>query len=134
MTTGTELQHVNGNGTAVEPENVSTRRTFVPRADVYETATDIIVYADLPGVEEGDVDITVEKNILTIKATTQHEAPAGHTLGYAEYAVGDFLRKFTLSNEINRDGIAATLRNGVLKLVLPKSTSAQVRKISVKGE
>jgi HSP20 family protein len=134
MTTGTELQTVNGNGLESPVESTSNRRTFVPRADIYETANDIVVMADLPGADEQDIDITVEKNILTIKAVVQHEKPADHSLTYAEYAVGDFLRKFALPNEINREGISATMKNGVLRLVLPKSATAQVRKIAVKSE
>lgn len=134
MSTGTELQATNGNGVELAPENTSSRRTFVPRADIFETSRDIVVMADLPGVDEKDIDITVEKNILTIKATVQPEMPSGHSLTYAEYPVGDFLRKFTLPNEIDREGIAATMKNGVLRLVLPKSSSAQVRKIQVKSE
>lgn len=132
MTSGTELQTTNGN--SLECESATTRRTFVPRADIFETTEDIVVVADLPGAEEKDVDITVEKNILTIKAAVEHEAPPNHSLTYAEYPVGDYLRKFALPNEINREGISATLKNGVLRLVLPKSAAAQVRKIAVKSE
>lgn len=134
MTTGTELQTVSENGLQYQPENASTRRTFVPRADIYETASDIVVMADLPGVDEKDIDITVEKNILTIKAPVQCEYPKGQSLTYAEYTIGDFLRKFALPNEIDREGISATMKNGVLKLVLPKSASAQLRKIQVKAD
>jgi HSP20 family protein len=134
MSTGTELQPTNGNGIEVSAESTSSRRTFVPRADIFETARDIVVMADLPGVDEKDIDITVEKNILTIKANVQHDFPHNHSLTYAEYAVGDWLRKFALPNEIDREGIAATMKNGVLRLVLPKSSSAQVRKIQVKTE
>ena len=134
MSTGTELQTTNGHGMEVAAESTSSRRTFVPRADIYETSRDIVVLADLPGVEEKDIDITVEKNILTIKANVQHDFPHNHSLTYAEYNVGDWLRKFALPNEIDRDGISATMKNGVLRLVMPKSSSAQVRKIQVKSE
>jgi HSP20 family molecular chaperone IbpA len=134
MSTGTELQTTNGNGIEVPAESTSSRRTFVPRADIFETPRDIVVLADLPGVDERDIDITVEKNILTIRANVQPELPHAHSLTYAEYTVGDFLRKFALPNEIDREGIAATMKNGVLRLVLPKSSSAQVRKIQVKSE
>ncbi len=134
MTTGTELQPVSENGLQHQAESTSTRRTFVPRADIYETTKDIMVVADLPGVDENDIDITVEKNILTIKATVEQEFPKGHSLNYAEYSIGDFLRKFTLPNEIDREGISATMNNGVLRLVLPKSANAQIRKIQIKSE
>jgi HSP20 family molecular chaperone IbpA len=116
------------------PENTRPRKLFVPRADIYESAEKIIVYADMPGVCENSLDITLEKNVLTINGYVESEAPAGYTLAYAEYKVGDYRRAFTLSNEIDREGIEATMKNGVLKLTLPKSKDTQPRKITVKGE
>ena len=110
----------------------SNRPVLVPRADIYEDNGDIVVVADLPGVDESCVDITIEKNILTIKATSQWEVPQGLALSYAEFKHGDYQRRFALPNEIDRDGINASMKNGVLKLVLPKSTSEKVRKIEVK--
>jgi HSP20 family protein len=118
----------------VEGRNSALRRTFVPRTDVYESANEIIVMADLPGADLKDVDITIEKNILAIKATVQNEVPDGHTLTYSEHAVGDYERKFSLPSEIDRENISATMKNGVLKLVLPKNATAQLRKIEVKPE
>lgn len=121
-----------------EPAELAERRPhralFMPRADVYESENSIVLYADLPGADEKTLDITVEKNILTIKAEVDFDVPDGHSLTYSEYAVGNFERKFTLPNEIDRDGITASMKNGVLKLVLPKSANSRMKKITVTAE
>jgi len=111
-----------------------TARAFVPRADIYETAETIVLLADMPGVDEKSVDITLEKNVLTIDAAVEPELPQGYKLAYAEYTSGNYHRVFTLSDEIDREGIEAAVKNGVLKLTLPKSQKAKPRKISVRPE
>jgi HSP20 family molecular chaperone IbpA len=114
-------------------EHSRNRPVFTPRTDIYETADSIIVVADLPGVDQSGLDITLEQNKLTINGYLEPDLPEGHTLTYAEYAVGDYHRSFALSNEIDCDGIAATLKNGVLKLVLPKSNQAKTKRITVQS-
>jgi HSP20 family molecular chaperone IbpA len=114
-------------------ERTRDRQAFVPRADVYETEEAIIVVADMPGVDENSVDITLEKDVLTINGFVEPMYPEGHKLAYAEYQVGDYVRAFTLSNEIDRDGIEAAVSDGVLRLHLPKLAAAKTRKIAVKA-
>lgn len=106
---------------------------FTPRADIYETEDTIVVVADIPGAHEDSIEITVEKNILTINAYVEPEAPEGYSLAFAEYEVGDFQRSFRLSDEIDRSRIEATVKDGVLRLYLPKAPEAMARKISVKA-
>lgn len=125
----TEKQEVVATGT----ERTRERVAFVPRADIYETGEAITVMVDMPGVDETSVDITLEDNVLTINGYVEPMQPEGHSLAYAEYRVGDFERAFTLSDEIDRDGIQAVVRDGVLQLHLPKSTEARVRKIAIKA-
>jgi HSP20 family molecular chaperone IbpA len=108
-------------------------RAFVPRADIYETDEAIVVVTDMPGVNADSVDIMLEENVLTINGYVEPTKPEGHTLAYAEYEVGDFVRAFTISNQFNRDGIEATVKDGVLTLYLPKITEAQKRKIAIKA-
>ena len=112
-----------------------TRETacFIPRADIYETDEEIVVLADVPGVDEGSIDITLEKNTLTLNAYVDDGQPKDYSLAFAEYAVGDYTRSFRLSDEIDRDGIEAAVHNGVLRLRLPKAGPAKARKISVKA-
>jgi HSP20 family molecular chaperone IbpA len=118
-----------------ESEDVERTREcqcFIPRADIYETEDNIVVVADLPGVDENSVDITLEKNILTINGYVDYREPEGYSLAWAEYEVGDYQRSFRISNEIDRDKIEATIKEGVLRLYLPKLEQAKLKKIAVK--
>ena len=117
-----------------EAERTRDRPAFVPRADIYETEKAIVVVADMPGVDETSVDITLEKGVLTINGTVEPELPEGYSLARAEYRVGDYVRSFSLSNEIDQESIEAALKDGVLRLTLPKITEARIKKISVKTE
>jgi HSP20 family molecular chaperone IbpA len=105
---------------------------FIPRSDIVETEDQYLLALDMPGVEEGSIDITLEKNVLTINGQSVQEDPEGYSLAVAEYRVGDYERSFRLTNEINRDEIDAVYQNGVLRLTLPKAEEAKARKISVK--
>lgn len=116
-----------------EAEFTRDRRVYVPRVDIYESADDIVVVADMPGVDESSVDITLEKNVLTINGYVEPEEPENYNLAYAEYEVGDYRRSFTLSNQIDQENIKATVKNGVLRLWLPKAAVAKSRKIAVRA-
>jgi len=105
---------------------------YIPRADIFETEKQVTIIADMPGVSESSVDITLEKNTLTIRGFVEPENHPDYTLSYAEYGIGDYERSFVLSNEIAQDRIEASVRNGVLRLVLPKQEEAKARKIQVK--
>jgi HSP20 family molecular chaperone IbpA len=113
-------------------ERTRSRRAFVPRADIYETDNEIIVLADIPGANEKTVDITLEKNVLSITAYVEPIRSGEYEIAYAEYEEGDYQRSFRLSDEIDRDKIEATISQGVLHLRLPKSKGAAARKIQVK--
>lgn len=115
-------------------EPTRNRRVFTPKADVFETEDSIVVLADMPGVNENSIDITLEKNVLTIHGYTTCQAQEGLRLVYCECPEGNYRRVFVLSEEVDREGIQATVKNGVLKLVLPKSTQARARKIAVTAE
>lgn len=115
-----------------EMERTRSRRRFVPRSDIYETDGEIVLVADVSGASDKTVDITLEKNILTVNAYIEPVHSSGYTLAYAEYDEGDYERSFQLSDEIDRDQIAASVSNGVLVLRLPKAPAAQTRKIAVK--
>lgn len=106
---------------------------YAPRADIFETETNFTILVDMPGVDDDSVDITLEKNTLSIRGYVDLESPQDYTLSYAEYGVGDYERSFVLSNEIDRDKIEATVKNGVLRLFLPKLAGATTRKIEVKA-
>ena len=115
-----------------EMERTRSRRSFVPRADIYDTDQEITVLADVPGANEKTVDITLEKDMLSITAFVEPSIPNGFEIAYAEYEEGDYQRSFRLSDEIDRDKIEAVVSNGVLRLRLPKIQEAQTKKIIVK--
>ena len=110
-----------------------TRKTM-PRTDIHETPESIVITADMPGVDEKSVDVTLEKNILMIRGSVAPETPEGFSPAYAEYEIGDYQRVFTLSDEIVKDGISAVVKNGVLRLTLPKTAPARTKKIAVTAE
>ena len=127
-----ELQKA-GTEAAQQTERRPERQVFSPRADVYETGDEIVVMADMPGVLEDSVDITLEKNVLTIQGKVDTPSHAGYRLAYGEFEDGDYKRSFALSEGVNQDGIEATVRDGVLRLVLAKAKEAAARKIPVKA-
>lgn len=122
---------------AQAPERVErtwAKQTYSPQVDIVERKEDIVVTADMAGVDETSVDINLEKNVLSIYGRVEDERIPNHSPAYAEYGVGDYERVFTLSDEIDREKIEATVKNGVLRIVLPKAEKAKSRKIRVKAE
>jgi HSP20 family molecular chaperone IbpA len=112
-------------------ERTRATRVYTPDVDIIERKDDILVVADMPGVDETSVDVTLEKNIVTLYGKVQPEVPEGGSPVYVEYGIGDYERTFTLSDEIDRDKIRATVKNGTLHLLLPKAEAAKTRKIQV---
>lgn len=106
-------------------------RAYIPRVDIYESEDALVLLADMPGVNENTLDITLEKNILNIRGMVEMESPDNYSLSYAEYEIGDYERSFTLSDGIDRDNISAAVKNGVLQVNLPKAGPTKARKISV---
>lgn len=112
-------------------ERTRPRRVFKPNVDITERKDDTVLTADLAGVDEKSLDITLDKNVITIRGAVDTTAPSGYRAAYQEYEVGDYERAFTLSDEVDKDRIQATIKNGVLRLVLPRTAAAKTRKIAV---
>ena len=114
-------------------ERTRASRVYIPQVDIFSAGDDIVILADMPGVAEKDIDITLEKDVLTINGYVSNvEDPQGYELAHGEYGIGDYQRSFTLPDEVDRDNIEASLSHGVLRLTLPKAPEAQTRKITVK--
>jgi HSP20 family molecular chaperone IbpA len=109
------------------------QRTFSPRVDIYESNDNVVLLAEMPGVSETGIEITLEKNDLTIRGEFQHIELEGYRAAHIEYPTGNFERTFKLSDEVDRDNIEATIKNGLLTLVLPKAEIAKAKKIAVKS-
>lgn len=126
MTTAT----VNPNPTATDTQTATVYR---PHVDILDSAQKVVLVVDVPGVDENSVDVTLEKNMLTIRGQVERPTYEGHKLVHAEYGVGNYERVFIVSEQIERDGIEATVKNGVLRVTLPKSQKAGAQKITVKA-
>jgi HSP20 family molecular chaperone IbpA len=117
---------------ADEMERTRDRRCYIPRTDIYETKDEIVLIADVPGADESALDINLEKGILTINAYVDEMAPEGFKRIYTEYESGDYKRSFKLSDEIDQSKIKAIVKNGKLRLEMPKAEPAKAKKIQVK--
>lgn len=108
---------------------------WAPAVDIKENAGNFTVYADLPGVEPEDIDISMEDGVLTVKGErnfSHDEANENYTR--TERVSGSFYRRFTLPETADSENITATHKNGVLALSIPKMEKAQPRRIQVTGE
>ena len=104
---------------------------YTPRVDLVESADSVVLYADMPGVSAESVDITLDKNVLTINGTVSAPTLEGYRLIHREYRPGVYSRQFSLSDGIDTANIAAEMNHGVLRLVLPKAPQMVARRIAV---
>lgn len=112
-------------------EPAEPRLLFNPPIDIYETPDGLVLYADLPGVTADGLDLQVQDNRLTLYGrVAPREGLPGQML-HQEYHVGDFLRSFILSDEVDHERIQARLSNGVLRVDLPRAARAKPRRIEV---
>lgn len=123
-----------------EPEVVETaptqhqpERVATPRADILETSEAVVVMMDVPGVDDKSVDITLEKDVLTVSARVAPSGRDGFELSWSEYNPTVFRRQFTVSDRVDSEAVSAQLRHGVLRVELKKSSRARARKIEVQS-
>lgn len=135
MTAMTETSPQTPAPTKAETGSEATRNTVVyrPLTDIHESDGTVLLSVEMPGVAADGVEVELENRILTIRGRTRRTAPEGYHRVYAEYEEGDYERAFTLSDEIDREAIKASMRNGVLTLELPKAAEAKPRHIEVKA-
>lgn len=109
-------------------------QAFTPSFDLKETKDALVIQADLPGMSEKDVTISVAGNRLTISGERKAEETKEDESYYMfERTYGSFNRTFTLPEEVELDKVQAELKDGVLRLTLPKRPDAQAKKIQVKA-
>jgi HSP20 family molecular chaperone IbpA len=112
-------------------ESTVPSRLFMPTADIFEAEHALTVVLEMPGVDKGNVDISVQAGVLTIEGRLDFSKYEGMQPVYTEYNVGHYRRSFTLSNKIDQTRIGAEMRDGVLTITLPKAEEAKPRRISV---
>ncbi len=115
----------------------STRRrraVYRPEVDIYETDEGIVLLADMPGVDEKNVEVNIEDDVLTIRGhACVGEPEEGYDCVVREYRPGDYERSFAVGEDVDYDRVEASIRDGVLKVFLPKTEKVRPRKIKVKA-
>jgi HSP20 family protein len=106
-------------------------RTYQPDVDIYETPERLWLWVDMPGVDEESINVDLGDGVLTIEGGVALDDYNELAPVYTEYNIGNYLRRFSISSDIDLDGIKARTANGVLELELPKAEKARPRKISV---
>jgi HSP20 family molecular chaperone IbpA len=105
----------------------------IPPVDVFENESGITLLADLPGVARDKLGVRVDGDTLTIEATASIEGPSNMELLYGEARFPAYRRSFTLSRELDSSRIDAVLKDGVLRLAIPKLEEARPRRIEVRA-
>jgi HSP20 family molecular chaperone IbpA len=113
-------------------ENTRSGRHFAPRVDIYENDHELLLYADLPGVAAGDVDLRYERGELTLQGKAKLHEHAGQPI-LGEYEVGDYYRVFQIHESIDASKIEAEHKNGVLTVHLPKQEAVKPKLVSVRS-
>jgi HSP20 family protein len=105
---------------------------WVPRVDVKEEKDRFVLYADLPGIDPDDIEVSMDKGILTIKGERRSEtSDQTDRFSRIERRYGSFYRRFSLPDSADPEGIQAHGRNGVLEITIPKRAEASPRRIQV---
>jgi HSP20 family protein len=106
--------------------------SWAPAVDIFETENELVVKADLPDVQEKDIDVRVENNTLTIRGERKFNNEV-HEDNYlrVERAYGTFTRSFSLPNTVNTEGIHAEYRSGVLSVRMPKREETKPKQIKI---
>lgn len=106
-------------------------KQYSPATDIIETDKELMIYMDMPGVSKERVEVKLEKNVLEISGKIDEKPYVNIKPLYSEYNIGNFSRKFELSNEIDQKKIEAKIDAGVLELILPKTPERQPQLITV---
>lgn len=118
---------------AETPETTHGGRIYRPLTDIIETKEGVSLMLEMPGVAPDDVDVSLERRVLTIRGRTSRAEPENLQLVHTEYGEGDYERVFTMSEDFDPEKIEAGMRNGVLTVTLPRAIAALPKKITVKA-
>jgi len=106
-------------------------RTYVSTVDIYETPESLWLWADMPGVDENSLEVHVADGVLSLEGRVALQEYDSLSPVYTEYNVGNYARRFSLSDAIDIERIKARMTNGVLELELPKAERAKPKRIAV---
>jgi HSP20 family protein len=132
MSDNTQLAQRN-DGTVASPNADESRRrvTLTPAVDIFEDAHAVTLLADLPGVSKEKLDVKVHDGSLTIEGESVIPVPSNLALTHAEVRAPYFSRRFSVSEDFDSSRIEASLKDGVLRLTIPRRDEAKPRRIEV---
>jgi len=114
-----------------KPSIISQRRHAYPPVNISEDAANIYVYSEMPGVQIGDVDITLSDGSLIIKGNREHDTGNYYR---QERPAGLFQRVINLNVPVDADTVKAKMKDGILEIIVPKAGEAKPRKVSIEAE
>lgn len=118
---------------AVQNTQASNKPTLNPPADIVQQDSSYYIIMDLPGVNKENLNISIDKQVLTVQAETEMAKSKEEKFLENEFSEAVYTRKFTLSDAVDKDKINAQLNNGLLKLHLPKAEEEQPKKIEIQS-
>ena len=108
------------------------RQTW-PRTNIHDNGKDLVLQAEVPGLSEKDIQLTVTQDAVALTGERQPDAPEGYSVHRQERGAWTFARSFTLPVKIDPEKVTATVKNGILTVTLAKVPESQPRKIAVKA-
>ncbi len=126
-----ELQVKEKQEVSTDAEQTRPGSVYTPEVDIFESENELTLLADMPGVTSDNLTIDLRDDILTLTGEAESDDEKSEEPLVVEYGVGKYYRQFTLSEVIDQEKITANLKDGVLRLVLPKVEKATPRKITV---
>jgi HSP20 family molecular chaperone IbpA len=125
------MDQVISNGPATSAEAPISGPVFIPPSDVIEKGNTLIMLMDLPGADPASLDVTLEKRVLTVSAKVNSPAPQGYAPVHIEFQDGAYERRFIFSDQMDGEHIEAILKDGMLRLTVPKAPNIAAKKIAV---
>ncbi len=114
-------------------ENATASSDWVPLADVQEEDGQYVIFMDVPGVDAKDIEVTMEKGVLSLSGTRSTGDTDKNAFKRLERPSGGFQRRFIMPDDSDAEGITAQGKNGVLQVIIPKRQKSQPRRIEVAG-
>jgi len=131
--TRTSMEKADKGGVPTVPEQTRSGPVYTPPVDIFENESVITVLADMPGVKAEDLAIDLRESVLTLTGRVTPPETDKESDVLREYRAGTFMRQFTLAESIDQSKIDAQLRDGVLRVELPKVEKAKPRQITVRA-
>ena len=117
-----------------DSEDAISTPTLAPPTDIHETQNEIVMFLDIPGADPESVNVRMQDRLLSVVARRTLTPPAGYSLAHSEQPGGNYAREFAIAEDIDEEHIAAVLKDGVLRLNLPKAAKSSIKQIPVSLE